>query len=129
MVRSRLLRLGVALAVVLSALVVAGAALRWWWLFAAGIAAFGSSILLVALDVDRRARSVSSSVKQLAKRRPPAPARPAAPPPAPRVEDRADLVGTVRLLQAQYVGRLDRMEARLERALTDLADGRPADDR
>lgn len=45
---------------------------------------------------------------------------------APRFSDE-DLIGTIRLLQAQYFGRLDRAQAALEEAVARLSADRPED--
>ena len=77
---------------------------------------------------ERQVRRVRSVVRDVA-------SRPAARPREsvkvpPRAEtlpatSTADLIGTIKLLQAQYVGRLDRMQAALDAAIERM----PADDR
>lgn len=118
-----MLLLGAAVATILSAVIVAGAAWQVWWLLGAGLAAFLSAILIVALDADRRVRRMRPLVHQLGARQPAG--RPAATPTPPTAD--FDVIGTVRLLQAQYVGRLDRMQSSLDRALTELSRQRRGD--
>ncbi len=106
------------MAAALSAVVVAGAALQVWWLSGAGVAAFLSAILVVALDADRRVRRMRPLGRQPGAR---GPARRSTAPPEPPPPPESNAVGTVRLLQAQYVGRLDRMQSSLDRAVAEMS--------
>lgn len=120
-----MLWLGAVVATILSAVVIAGAAWQVWWLLAAGLATFLSLILIVALDVDRRVRRMRPLAHRLGARE--RPRRPGATSTSTSASVSAsattefDVIGTVRLLQAQYVGRLDRMQSTLDRALTELS--------
>ncbi|MCE0487008.1 hypothetical protein [Ornithinimicrobium sediminis] len=119
--RSRLvLVLGALAALVLSAVIVVGVAFEQWVLAAAGAAALLSACLLVQLDSWRRARSLRRFLRDELRRGP-----------AVGSTDRStvsesDVVGAVRLMQAQYTGRLDRMQAALDRALAESAATRHA---
>ncbi|MBA2695750.1 MAG: hypothetical protein H0U62_07895 [Actinobacteria bacterium] len=121
MLSKAVLPLGAVVSVLLSVLVLLGVALGQWLLAAAAGCALLSACLLVSLDAWRRARALRAFVRDeigsLAARQAKAAraATPAAEPadPAPTVTP-ADVVGTVRLLQAQYVGRLDRLQASVE---------------
>lgn len=115
--RSKVLLAGMGIAAVLSVLALVGALLEWWWLVVLAAMALLSAILLVALDADRRVRSLRPYIRGEMVRsgsRPDrrAPARAEAPPVA-----EADIVGAVKVLQAQYVGRLDRMQGSLDEAV------------
>lgn len=105
---------GALLALVLGALMLGGLLLERWSLVAVAGWVLASVILLVQLDVWRRVRSLRRYVRdQVRQAGVPTPADvPAAPAASPE-----DVVGAVRLLQAQYVGRLDRMQTALEDAL------------
>lgn len=96
----------------------------------AAIAAVLMMLLIgvLVLDVATALRRTERQLQRLAKtaraasRAQPAPPTPDPDPSPPAGE--ADLLGTIRLLQAQYVGRLDRAQATLEAA----ADRLPASD-
>lgn len=120
MLSKAVLPLGVVVAGLLSVLVILGVALEEWLLAAAAGCLLLSACLLVSLDAWRRARALRAFVRDeigrlAARQAKAARATPAAQPtdPAPTVTQ-ADVVGTVRLLQAQYVGRLDRLQASVE---------------
>ena len=70
------------------------------------------------LDADRRTRALRPLVR--AARGPAAPRETVSGPPLH--ED--DVIGSVRLLQAQFVGRMDRMQSALDRAVERLEDRR-----
>lgn len=116
--RSRLVLAGTALAAVLTAAAVIGAVLEWWWLVVAAGMALLSATLLAALDVDRRTRSLRRTLREELAR---GGAGPVALTQAPPVTE-ADITGAVRVLQAQYTGRMDRMQTSLEEALAGLRD-------
>lgn len=104
--RKFLLGLGV-LAVPALFTVVTGA-LGHPWFPAAGLAALLLLIGAIALDTNKRSRSRYGQ-------------RPiAAPAKAAPATTEEDLMGTIRLLQAQYVGRLDRAQDSLELATAAL---------
>ncbi|MGD8148724.1 hypothetical protein [Ornithinimicrobium sp. Y1694] len=105
----QLLILGGAIAGVLSFVAVVGAALGWWWLVVLAGMALLSAVLLVAVDVDRRVRELRGFVKAQVAGIDTTGGRA-----APAQED---VVGTVRALQAQYTGRLDRLQDTLEASL------------
>lgn len=113
--RSKVMLAGVALAGVLTVLAVVGAVLQWWWLVAAAPMVLLSAVLVVALDTDRRVRALRGYIR--AEVGSGGPMVEAAPP----VTD-ADVIGAVRVLQAQYTGRLDRMQTSVDRALAHLRD-------
>jgi hypothetical protein len=102
---------GAGVAAVLTVLAVLGALLQWWWLVVAAAMILLSLVLLVGLDADRRVRALRAFIHQeISRVAGPAPDRV-----APPVAD-ADVVGAVRVLQAQYTGRLDRMQESIDRA-------------
>ncbi|TQM95182.1 hypothetical protein FB476_0015 [Ornithinimicrobium humiphilum] len=106
----QLLLAGAGAAGVLTVVATVAAALGWWWLVVLAAMLLLGGILLVALDADRRVRALRTVVRaELAKVE-----APAAPRPAPAGED---VVGAVRTLQAQYTGRLDRLQDTVEQAL------------
>lgn len=107
--RHRHLLLGAGLAVVLVAVGVAGAAVQWWWLVVLAALALQAAVLLVALDADRRVRELRGFVKDQIGQIDMTGGRG-----APAQED---VVGTVRLLQEQYLGRLDRLQDTVEASL------------
>lgn len=106
------LPLGVAVAVALSLLVLLGVAFERWLLATAAVCALLSASLLVCLDTWRRVRSLRTFVRDEVRR---AAARQAtAASSAQPAAREAPEVDAVLLLQAQYVGRLDRLQAGLE---------------
>lgn len=136
----KIVLLGIGAAAVLSGTVVLAVSQQWWWLAAAGAMTLVSLAFLVALDTHRRVRVLRSWLQREVRRElqrelrrldkrvaqvgrgveatRAAVAAAAEEPPAPQVT--ADTVGTVRLLQAQFVGRLDRMQAALDEAVAEL---------
>lgn len=88
---------------------VVGAALGWWWLTVLAGMALLTAVLLVALDADRRVRELRAFVRAQIAGIDTSGGRV-----APSDED---VVGTVRALQAQYTGRLDRLQDTVEQAL------------
>ncbi|WP_122261727.1 hypothetical protein [Ornithinimicrobium cerasi] len=109
---SKLLLGGAAVAGVTTALAVVGAVLTWWWLVVLAGSALLSAVLLVALDTDRRVRELRSFVRSEIAAVDTTGGRA-----APTTDD---LVGTVRALQAQYTGRLDRLQDTVEATLRRL---------
>jgi len=111
--------IGVAVAGVLSVLVLLGVALEHWALAAASGCVLVSACLLVSLDTWRRVRALHGAVRNeiaslaacqgSAGRSTSAGVVDSAGTVTP-----ADVVGAVRLLQAQYVGRLDRLQISVE---------------
>lgn len=97
----------------LTVLAVVGAALQWWWLVVLAGMLLLSGILLAAVDTDRRVRQLRAFVKEevraVGRQR-------VEPDPGPsRLEEH--VVGTVRALQAQCTGRLDRLQDSIESVL------------
>ena len=108
--RSRhLLLAAVAFAAVMSLAAVVGTLLEWWWLVALAGAGLLSATLLAAVDTDRRVRELRSYVRAQVASIDTTGGRA-----APTQED---VVGTVRALQAQYTGRLDRLQDTVEQSL------------
>jgi hypothetical protein len=108
--RTRLLHvLGLALTGGLTLVAVVGAVLQWWWLVVLAVMVLVSATFLVALDADRRVRELRSYVRTQVASIDTSGGR-AAP-------SQEDVVGTVRALQAQYTGRLDRLQDTLEASL------------
>lgn len=126
---------GALLLVVLAAV---GAALHQYWLTAGALGLIMTAQLVVSLDTNRRTRYLPRRVKTLlqtvavgtkpgtAPAARPAPGTPA-PSARPAAAPQQDVTGAVRLIQAQYVGRLDRAQSALESAAEDLRSAR--DDR
>ena len=109
--------LGVTVGGGLIVLAVLGAALEWWWLVVLAVMTLLTAVLLVALDTDRRVRELRSFVKTQVATIDTTGGR-AAP-------SQEDVVGTVRALQAQYTGRLDRMQESIDQAVAVVrAEGR-----
>ena len=127
--RSRMLQLSLVMAIVVSVALTIAVALEQWTLATALGAVLVSSTLLVAADANRQARLVRRKLLKLS--RAVAPARD-----TPEVEveieqdtpeddipiqtGRADMLGAVRVLQAQYTARLDHLQASLDEAVADL---------
>lgn len=108
--RSRqLLLAGIAASAVAAVVAVVGAVLGWWWLVVLAVMGMLTAILLTALDTDRRVRELRAFVRAEVGAIDTTGGRA-----APSAED---VVGTVRALQAQYTGRLDRLQDTLEAAL------------
>ncbi|WP_143553961.1 hypothetical protein [Serinicoccus sp. CUA-874] len=110
----------------LALLVVLGVALDSPSLTAAAAGLLGAAILTVQVDTWRRIRTQRTMLRDEIRRAvghgfagDPGPARPAV-----RHED---VVGAVQVMQAQYTGRLDRMQRMLEDALPRSAPGRSDD--
>ncbi|UJH70087.1 hypothetical protein [Ornithinimicrobium sp. INDO-MA30-4] len=82
-----------------------------WVLAGVAFAVVLNLILVVALDSWRRVRQMRRFVRQEVRRLAVTESKEI---PGPTVAD-VDVVGSVRLMQAQYVGRLDRMQASLTR--------------
>ncbi|KUG52501.1 hypothetical protein AVL62_14350 [Serinicoccus chungangensis] len=104
---------GTALGLVLAVVLVIGAAIGSPVLAAVAGGLLGTAVLAVQLDSWRRVRSLRTYLRDEI-RASRAPAQPAAAVAGP---SEADLLGAVQLLQAQYTGRLDRMQAALDDAL------------
>lgn len=119
-VRSKLMVAVVgAASLLLSLIVVMGVAASNWLLVAVAGVTLVNGTLLISLDAWRRGRMtrnvVRNEIRQLV---PPKEEKTEAPP----LLNPTDLVGTVQILQAQYVGRLDRMQASLDHAIKTLAE-------
>ena len=119
--------IGALLLVVLAAV---GAAFELYWLTAAALGLILTAQFVVVLDTNRRTRYLPRRVKALLRSvkldvnpvASPAPraAQPAGRPVAPTAAPQQDVTGAVRLIQAQYMGRLDRAQTALESAAEDL---------
>lgn len=116
---------GAALALLLGGAMVGGLLTGHWWLVLLAGWALVSGTLLVQLDTWRRVRSLRAYVRDQV--RAIAPTRSfeggqatTAPAASPVTASPEDVVGAVRLLQAQYVGRLDRMQTALDETLVAL---------
>lgn len=119
MLSKAVLPIGVVVAGILSILVLLGVALEQWVLAAAAGCVLLSLCLLVSLDTWRRVRAlrgfVRDEIANLAARQARAARSTTAEVADPAATlTPADVVGTVRLLQAQYVGRLDRLQTSVE---------------
>lgn len=128
--RSRKVLLGAAALAVLAIVAVVGVAVEQPVLAAAAALAMALAIGVLVLDAVTTLRRTERQLLKLTKLvRSADRAKPAPPTPGPGmsvgpVAGEADLIGTIRLLQAQYVGRLDRAQATLEAAVDRLPDGR-----
>lgn len=112
---------GAVVGLVLVALLVTGVALEAWTLAALAGGVLALTVLVVQLDTWRRTRSLRDFVKTEVRRSAghvstSLPTDLAVPRRSAVTED--DVMGAVRLMQAQYTGRLDRMQ----RALDDAVD-------
>ena len=105
--KSRKFLLGLTVLALLALLTVVTAVLEHPWLPTAGLALLLTVVGAIALDTNKRTRSRYG-------------ARPVAAQASAPVTSEEDLMGTIRLLQAQYVGRLDRAQDSLELATTAL---------
>ncbi|MGO0575840.1 hypothetical protein [Ornithinimicrobium panacihumi] len=108
----KLLLVGASLSVVLTALAVLGAVRSWWWLAVLSAMVLISATLMIAIDTDRRTRELRAFVRSQVASIDTTGGRA-----APTTED---VVGTVRVLQAQYTARLDRLQDSVEDALRQL---------
>lgn len=106
---------GVTLAAGLTAVAVVGAALEWWWLVTTAAMLLLSAAFLAAVDADRRVRALRPFIKQTVRQAAGETTQEQAPP----LSD-ADVIGAVQLLQAQYTGRLDRMQESVDQAVAHL---------
>ena len=145
--RSRLLLLSLAAALVSTILITVAVAAQWWTLAAAVGALLVGATLVLAADANRQARTVRRRLTKLSHRLDQAAKASRGPGEGAlghgRVEgvravetpemnlpttqfpgeaNRADMLGAVRVLQAQYTARLDRLQATVEEALADLRD-------
>jgi hypothetical protein len=105
----QLLLAGAGAAVTLTVVAVVGVLLQWWWLTVLAAMVLSGAALLTALDADRRVRELRFFVRQEIAAVDTSGGRS-----APSTED---VIGTVRSLQAQYTGRLDRLQDTVEQAL------------
>lgn len=105
-----------ALAALLTVTAIVGAALQWWWLVTAAGMTLLSATFLAAFDSDRRVRALRPFVKQTVST---VAAGDVGSVQAPRLAE-VDVVGAVQLLQAQYTGRLDRMQESVDQAVAHL---------
>ena len=105
----RYLLAGAGVGGLLTLLALVGTLLQWWWLVVLAGMALLTAVLLAALDTDRRVRELRAFVRAQVAAIDTTGGR-AAP-------SQEDVVGTVRALQAQYTGRLDRLQDTLEASL------------
>lgn len=117
---------GVLLSAAMGLLAVIGVWAEQWVLVTLAGAVMAGTILLVQLDTWRRTRVMRNFLRDEIRQRSGGPglarsmtALDSAPAPT-----QDDVLGAVRLLQAQYTGRLDRLQAAVEQALAQVA---PAD--
>lgn len=97
-----------------------GALASWWWLVVAGIAGMTGVIGVVALNTNLLIRAHRKEFDRFGRSAGPVNAAAGAGSAATSQTSAADIAGTMRLLQAQYVGRLDRAQSALERAAATL---------
>lgn len=128
------LLVGGGVALILSILIVWAVAEREWAVAAGAASAMASAVLLVGLDVWRRVSTLRPFVRTELRRTVNASSGmreamssgsvefSSVPMPVAPVVQQVDVVGTVRLLQAQYTGRLDRMQTSVEMALAALSE-------
>lgn len=114
---------GAAVGLLLAFFVVLGMALDLPLLTATAAALLGAAILAVQVDSWRRVREQRTFLRDEIRRAADQGPAPAATPTFP-VAQPEDVLGAVRLLQAQYTGRLDRMQRTLEDALDGVAGDR-----
>lgn len=108
--KSRILQVGVLVGVLIGALIMIGGVLETLPIVSAGLAALAVTLVVLAADTNRRVRRLEKRVAQAAR---PVPAMVNAAPVHAVTE--ADVLGAVRLLQAQYTARLDMMHEAVER--------------
>lgn len=109
-----LLLVGAIGAGVLSVMAVIAAATEVWWLLVLALTLLLSASFVAALDADRRVISVQRTTARDLKR---VRAEIAARPKDSAAASEQNILGSVRLLQAQYTGRLDRMQTSIENSL------------
>lgn len=95
---------------------VIAAALSWWWLVVATLAGMLAVIGVVVLNTNLLLRAHRKAFDRAGRSFGPG----VAPAASPAAGNQADVTGAVRLLAAQYVGRLDRAQSALERAAARL---------
>ncbi|WP_151523737.1 hypothetical protein [Serinicoccus kebangsaanensis] len=120
---------GALVAGLLTLLLVVGTWQEQWVLVSLAAGVFGALILVVQVDTWRRTRTLRNYLRDEIRRSgaqpvvAPAPSAPRHRAPAPTQDD---VLGVVRVMQAQYTGRLDRMQTTLEHALAQLPRSGPA---
>ena len=123
-----MLQLSFVVAIVVSVALTVAVALEEWTLATALGAALISTTLLVAADANRQARLVRRKLLKLARAGLGTEETPEREPEPREVEEdevpiqtgRADMLGAVRVLQAQYTARLDHLQASLDEAVAEL---------
>lgn len=128
--KSRLLQASLLIAAAFTTLIAVAVAVENWVLAAIGGATLGGAVLIVAADANRQVRAVRRRMQRMARegvRRPDSEPPQADVPsdqgetqPPPVQVERADVLGAVRVLQAQYTARLDRLQDSVEEALEEL---------
>ncbi|HKJ10944.1 MAG TPA: hypothetical protein VJ976_01000 [Ornithinimicrobium sp.] len=110
----------------LSVVAIAAAAAELWWLVTGAFMGVLSVACLAAIDADRRVIALRAQVARDLKRVRKDLSDAAKP---QRSDTHEDVVGTVRLLQAQYTGRLDRLQTYVEQTLGASRNAEATDDR
>lgn len=112
---------GGGLSIALSILMITAVGAQQWVLAAVAVAVLLSTGLLVAIDAWRRARSLRHFIRvELRRATAVSPAVQGDPTDSSPEVTTEDIVGAVAVLNAQYTGRLDRMQSALDEALREL---------
>jgi hypothetical protein len=111
---------GGAFAALLTLTVVAGTLRGLWVVVAAAGSVLAGAVFAVQVDTWRRTRSLRKFVRDELRRGVGDRDVTSQAPPVTR----ADVEGAVRVMQAQYTGRLDRMQAALDKALDEVVSSR-----
>lgn len=124
-----MLQSSLAFAFVVSVALTASVALQWWTIAAALGTALLSAVLLVAADANRQVRRVRRHLQRVGQRvdrarMTQAPAMNTPDSDTPVQTGRADMLGAVRVLQAQYTARLDHLQAVLDDAIAEIRQDR-----
>ncbi len=104
---------------VLGLAAIVGAILSWTWLIVVGLVGMAAVIGVVVLNTNLLVRAGRSDIVKVRAAMTKA-AAPEATPLDESLSPEANLLETVRLLQSQYVGRLDRAQSAFERAAATL---------
>ena len=115
--KSRIVQAGATAGVGLGVALVLGVLVDASWLVALSVAGLGIVLTVAAADTNRRVRRLEKAVSA-------GTVGPGAPPALDVTE--ADVLGTVRLLQAQYTGRLDRLQHTVEGLVATTRPAEPA---
>lgn len=116
---SRSMLAGAAIAAALTTASITGAVLQFWWLVVGPGMALLSATFLLTIDTARRVRYLPMKTKQIVRKNTPPRKAVKQPSPSPRtVED--EVSAAIKVLQSQYIGRLDRLQSSVEQALREL---------